>query len=71
MKLLSVRVKLEPGLEERARAWSPSKRLLMADLFERWARQLRVSARMIETQSQPRKPRRYQRFPELRILLRN
>lgn len=38
------RVVLEPELEEMAGDWGPIKRLDMAVVFERWARQLKVSA---------------------------
>ncbi len=43
----SSRVTLEEKLEARAALWSPAKRLEMARMLERWARQLRVSAKIM------------------------
>lgn len=50
------RVVLEPELEEMAALWLPAKRFEMAQKMERWARQLRVSARILsQTYAQARK----------------
>lgn len=40
------KVLLEPELEEIAAPWGPLHRLEVAAKFERWARQLRISARI-------------------------
>lgn len=45
----SQRVILEPKLEVMAALWSPAKRLEMANMFARWARQLRVSSFIMTT----------------------
>lgn len=52
-----VRVRLEPVLEKRAAEWSPSKRRMVAAKLERWARQLRISAKIIEKDQSPPPPR--------------
>jgi hypothetical protein len=43
---MKTRVTLEPELEQIAALWGPLHRLEMAAKLERWARQLRVSARI-------------------------
>jgi hypothetical protein len=53
VSIMKKRVTLEPQLEERAALWTPAKRVHMARIFERWARQLRVSARIISVDSEP------------------
>jgi hypothetical protein len=45
------RIFMEPALEEIACDWSPAKRREMARTFARWARQLRVTAKAMETQA--------------------
>lgn len=50
------RVRLEPGLEEKALLWSPSKRLSVAKKLERWARQLRISAAILKADQGPKPP---------------
>jgi hypothetical protein len=50
----SSRVVLEPKLEAMAALWSPAKRLEMANLFSRWARQLRVSSFIMTTDARGR-----------------
>lgn len=62
------RVKLEPILEERACLWAPAKRRLMASLYERWARQLRISAAILERDCMP-KPRGLVRLPKRKLSL--
>ncbi len=50
-------VTLEPELEEEASLWTPGQRRAFASKLERWARQLRVSAFILERQSGgPRTP---------------
>ena len=44
-------VTLEPELEEEASLWTPGQRRAFASKLERWARQLRVSAFILERQS--------------------
>lgn len=64
------RVTLEPQLEERAALWNPAKRVRMARIFERWARQLRVSARIISGDAEPRRhPRALQPLPRRKLEL--
>jgi len=64
------RVTLEPQLEERAALWSPAKRVRMARIFERWARQLRVSARIIACDAEPRRhPQELQHLPRRKLEL--
>jgi hypothetical protein len=57
-------VTLEPELEEEASLMTPAQRLALARKFERWARQLRVSAFILDRVYSP-KPR-----PSLRALTR-
>jgi len=45
-RMNGTRVVLEPELQEVAAEWGPLHRLEVAAKFERWARQLRVSARI-------------------------
>ena len=56
------KITLEPILEERAVDWSASKCRLMAALYERWARQLRIRAAILDRDASP-KP-----APHLKIL---
>jgi hypothetical protein len=51
---LSSRVVLEPELEAMAALWPPAKRLEMARIFSRWARQLRVSSFIMTTDARGR-----------------
>jgi hypothetical protein len=48
MKKKYCRVTLEPALENRASLWSPAKRREAALTFARWARQLIISAEILE-----------------------
>ena len=52
----SRRVILEPSLEELAALWSPAKRVEMARKMERWARQLLISAAILQADSGPPAP---------------
>jgi hypothetical protein len=58
MKRKIIRVRLEPVLEQQALLWTPARRRAMAAKFERWARQLRVSASILEPDCPPRPPLR-------------
>lgn len=62
----NARVTLEPALQEVAALWSPAKRREMARVFARWARQLRVSANIIDAQE--RGP--FRRRPSISLPLR-
>ena len=53
MIIKGYRVKLEPELEEIASLWPALKRLETARKLERWARQLRVSARIMIRDAAP------------------
>ncbi len=53
MGTIRLRVRLEPALEQEAALWSASKRREMARKMERWARQLRVSAEILERDQAP------------------
>lgn len=68
-KEIKFRVRLEPELETRAALWSPEKRRATADKMERWVRQLRVSAAIIE-KDRVRQPPRL-KAPRLRIVVWN
>ncbi len=46
---------MNPELRERASKWSAAKRISMADTFELWAKQLRVSADVLKLQNHPKK----------------
>jgi hypothetical protein len=61
MKQLPKRVTLEPELEVLAREWNPEMRRVVARKFIRWARQLRVSARimMLDASYRPAKRLRH------------
>lgn len=58
-----IRVRLEPGLEEHAGELTPAQRLEMAAKLERWAHQLRVSAKVL---TDPKKRPRM-RVPKIRL----
>lgn len=49
-----VRVRLEPSLEIQVITLSPVQRRALARVYERWARQLRVSAKILERDQLPR-----------------
>jgi hypothetical protein len=46
-KRVHLRVQLEPELEAMAALWTPAKRLEMAKIYARWARQLKISAKIL------------------------
>jgi len=48
------RVILEPMLESKVSCWSSCQRRELARKFERWARQLRVSAKMLDLDEGPK-----------------
>ena len=63
------RVTLEPELEEIALLWGANKRLVVAAKLERWARQLKVSAKiMIKDSSHVRRPS-LRALPRLKAVL--
>lgn len=65
---IRLRVTLEPELEQMAILWTPIKRLDMARAMERWARQLRVSARIMLRDARPVTSRpRLQRLSDRRL----
>ena len=63
-------VTLEPDLEEEAALWTPKQRRAAAKLYRRYARQLEVSARIMEKFSEPR-PKPFLRFVCAQVLARN
>jgi hypothetical protein len=63
------RVLLEPSLEELASCWSPAKRIEMARKMERWARQLFISAAILQADSAPRPQPRLRRLPPRKLRL--
>lgn len=56
-KGITIRVRLEPALEEHAALLNPSQRRALARVYQRWARQLRVSAKILEADQQRPKPK--------------
>jgi len=60
------RVILEPSLECKVGRWSAWQRRELARKFERWARQLRVSARMLDLDEAPKPPPRLKALPTRR-----
>jgi len=50
------RVRLEPELEREVALFNPAQRVELARKFERWARQLRVSAFILRRAAEPRRP---------------
>ena len=62
-------VLLEPELQQMAELWSVSKRLAMARVYARWARQLRVSAKILgKPVTQPQRAE-WKRLRPLRLRL--
>ncbi len=57
------RVKLEPELEERAALWNPAKRRAVARKMQRWARQLIISAFVLERDAQSSPQQRLKVLP--------
>ena len=57
MSKIVVRVRMEPELEEVAGHLNPGDRMLLAGKFARWARQLRVSARVLAAPPSARRSR--------------
>lgn len=51
------RVTLEPELEQEAALWSPERRRAAANKMERWVRQLRISAAIMERDRQVSPPK--------------
>jgi hypothetical protein len=50
---MNVRVKLEPDLEKHASTLKPHERRVLARKFYRWAKQLWISAQIIERDAEP------------------
>lgn len=67
--LLRFRVKLQPGLEERAALWTPAKRLEMARRMETMARQLRMSVTVWNVDARPKTRRGLRSLPQRKLLL--
>lgn len=65
----SCRVTLEPTLQEQAALWSPAKRIEMARKLERWARQLIISAAILQADSGPPAPPRLKRLHPQKLRL--
>jgi hypothetical protein len=65
----SCRVTLEPSLQAQAALWSPAKRIEMARKLERWARQLIISAAILQADSAPPTPPRLKRLPIRKLRL--
>jgi len=68
---VSMRVKLEPELEEMAMLWPAARRLEAARKLERWARQLRISAKIMISDALPKgkKPPCLPRVPRRKLAL--
>lgn len=66
---IRIRVRLEPVLEEKVATFSPSKRRALAIVYERWAHQLRLSARILEIDAKPSQRRRLKGLPHRKLLL--
>ena len=60
------RVILEPTLESKVFCWPAWQRRELARKFERWARQLRVSAKMLDLDAAPKPPPRLKSLPPRR-----
>jgi hypothetical protein len=63
------RVTLEPELELEAGWFTPSQRLELARKFERWARQLRVSAFILGRDAEPKRPVALKVLPRRKLVL--
>ena len=69
MKTQKSRVRLEPELEEDAALLTPPERRAMARKLERWARQLRLSATIMEIDDRPKPPPSLKPLPLRRLML--
>jgi hypothetical protein len=67
MGTIKLRVRLEPALEQEAALWPAAKRRAMARKLERWARQLRVSAEILERDQAPPPPARLKALSPRRL----
>ncbi len=63
-------VKLEPRLQLTAATLTPTQRRVLACVYERWAHQLRVSAKVLEKYQQPPRRNSLKPLPQ-RLLSRN
>jgi len=57
------RVFLEPTLESKVFCWNACQRRELARKFERWGRQLRVSAKILDLDETPKPPPRLKALP--------
>jgi hypothetical protein len=63
------RVTLEPELECEVGLFTPPERLELARKFERWARQLRVSAFILRRAQEPKRPAVLKVLPRRKLAL--
>jgi hypothetical protein len=63
------RVTLEPELECEVGLFTPAQRLELARKFERWARQLRVSAFILRRDAEPKRPVALRALPLRKLAL--
>jgi len=63
------RIVLEPELEEIAKELNASRRRALAGKLERWAKELRVSAFILDRDAEPRPKPSLKRLPNRRLLL--
>jgi hypothetical protein len=64
--LKKIRVVLEPTLESKVHCWTACQRRELARTFERWARQLRVSAKILDLDDAPKPLPRLKALPPRR-----
>jgi hypothetical protein len=60
---------LEPELESEVALFTPSQRIELARKFERWARQLKVSAFILDRDAGPKKPVALKALPRRKLVL--
>jgi len=63
------RVTLEPELECEVMLFTPAQRVELARKFERWARQLRVSAFILGRDAEPKRPVALKVLPQRKLAL--
>lgn len=63
------RVTLEPELEGEVGLFTPPQRIELARKFERWARQLRVSAFILGRDAAPKRPVALRALPRRKLAL--
>ena len=62
-----IRVVLEPDLQEQAELLTATQRRSLAKIYRRWARQLEVSAKIMETDEKPPKRDPLKPLPRRRL----